>query len=318
MVKTPLRREPFVTDAELDARAVGKARRAVLPKTDKRYSDKIWTMNDWLSKRPEKKTTMSSRDFSRFVESHKGGIKSGRSVNSWKTAWKAWRDLQGDSVDPGDPLLGLISRQAKGRLYNAGDPANTSPDVIDSGRLGKMSTELIKMGEEEYALAFTVEFYGGFRKTVCSGIRKQDICFETDLGTLINTQRSKAATALKADKPGMIGNSKEVNNLTELLKKLVEGKKMNQRIFPDWTDAKANRLIKEIAKKLDWGEGKWVVTSLRHGGAREGLALVAPIPNQEELLKAYTISRVAKRMGHTSEKSQIHYQKSNSAKRRKK
>ena len=110
-------------------------------------------MNDWLSKRPEKKSTMSSRDFSRFVESHKGGIKSGRSVNSWKTAWKAWRDLQGDSVNPGDPLLGLISRQAKGRLYNAGDPANTSPDVIDSGRLGKMSTELIKMGEDEFFLS---------------------------------------------------------------------------------------------------------------------------------------------------------------------
>ena len=318
MVKTPSRREPILTDAELDARAVQSAKKAVLPKTDQRYYNKIWSMKDWLAKRPEKKTFMDSRDFSRFVESHKGGIKSGNSVDSWKTAWKAWRDLEGNSVDPGDPGLGLISRQSKGRKYNAGDPAKTSPDVIDSGRLRKMATELIKRGEEEYAMAFMVEFYGGFRKTVCSGIRKQDICFDTDIGTLITSQRSKAATALKAEIPGMIGNSKEVNNLTQLLKKLVKGKKMSQRIFPNWKDEKANLLIKEVAEKLDWGEGKWTLTSLRHGGAREGLALVAPIPNMEELLKANTISRVAKRMGHTSEKSQIHYQKSNSSKRRKK
>ena len=318
MVKNPPRRDPIISDAELDARAVNSARKAVIPKTDARYQDKIWTMKNWLAQRPIKKTRMDAKDFSRFLESHKGGIVNGNSRRTWSTAWKAWRDLEGDSVDPGDPGLGLISRQIKGARYNAGNPAKTSPDAIDSGKLKKLSSLLIKKGEAEYAMAFTVDFYGGFRKEVGAGLKKQDVNFDTDIGTLISSQRNKAATALKAELPGMIGNLKEANNLTKLLQKLIKDKKMTDRIFPNWTDAKANQLIKEAAKELDWGEGKWVVTSLRHGAAREGMALVGPIPNLEELLVAATIGRVAKRLGHTNVKSQIHYQRSNSAKRQKK
>ena len=73
----------------------------------------------------------------------------------------------------------------------------------------------------------------------------KDIRFGTDIGTIITNARMKAANALKATKLGMIGNVKEVNNLTRFLTELVKDKAPDEYLFDGWTDKKANGLHKE-------------------------------------------------------------------------
>ena len=322
---------PPKSNQELDEKAQKSARVAVIGETDKRTGMKIFTMTKWLSDRGEKnpdgtiKTVMDAVDFSRFLESHvtkkgKGvtseGIDNGNAAHSWRTAWKKWRVLLRMDVQKDDPGVGLINLQIKGKKYKAGAPDNTSPDVIDSGRLHKMVPLLKAWGEIMYAVAFLMIFYGGFRKTRGSQVKVKDIRFGTDIGTVITTARMKSANAVKAAKPGMIGNVKEVNNLTRFLEALVKDKGPDDNLFDGWTDKKANDLIKRVAHEHAWGSGNWVVTSLRHGAAREGLALVEDEPTIEEKAEEKTKSKVAKRLGHTSDASQKHYQTSNEPKKR--
>ena len=319
------------SNEELDAKAQQSARVAVIPETDKRTKMKIYTMQKWLTDRAVKnpdgtdKKVMDPEDFSRFLESHvtkkgKGvtteGIDNGSSAHSWRTAWKKWRALLRMDVKKDDPGVGLINLQVKGKKYKAGQPDNTSPDVIDSGRLNNMVSLLMQWGEAMYALAFIMIFYGGFRKTRGSEIKIKDIRFGTDIGTVITTARMKSANALKATQPGMIGNVKEVNNLTRFLKTLVKDKAPEDNLFDGWTDKKANDLIKRVAQEHAWGSGNWVVTSLRHGAAREGLALVEDEPTLEERTAKVVKSKIAKRLGHKSDDSQRHYQTSNGPKKR--
>ena len=174
------------SNEELDAKAQQSARVAVIPETDKRTKMKIYTMQKWLTDRAVKnpdgtdKKVMDPEDFSRFLESHvtkkgKGvtteGIDNGSSAHSWRTAWKKWRALLRMDVKKDDPGVGLINLQVKGKKYKAGQPDNTSPDVIDSGRLHNMVSLFMQWEEAMYAIAFLMIFYGGFRKTRGSEIK---------------------------------------------------------------------------------------------------------------------------------------------------
>ena len=319
------------SDQELDAKAQTSASLAVIGETSKRINQKIWTMKKWLSDRKvtnpdgSQKTVMDPVDFSRFLESHVTktgkntftvGIENGASRHCWRTAWGKWRILLGRDVKRDDPGVGLINLQVKGKKYKAGNPDQTSPDVIDSGRLHRMIPLLIKWGETMYAASFLFIFYSGYRKKKAIELKVKDIRKGTDIGTIIATTRMKSATALKATKPGMIGNVKEVNNLTPLLEQLAKGKKPDDDLFDGWNDKKANALLKKVAVEHEWGSGDWVVSSIRHGTAREGRALVEDEPTIEDRVFKITKSKVAKRMGHTSDESQVHYQKSNGSKKR--
>ena len=319
------------SDRELDEKAQASAKGAVIPESTKRTNMKIWTMQKWLSDRGVKnsdgtqKTVMDALDFSRFLESHitkKGknkyeeGINNGANAHCWRTAWGKHRILLGLDIKQGDPGVGLVNLQVKGKKYKAGNPDHTSPDVIDSGRLHKMVPLLIEWNEMMYAASFVMIFYGGFRKKRAISLKKKDIREGTNIGTVIVSARMKSATALKASSPGMIGNVKEVNNLTPLLRQLAEGLEPDDDLFEGWKEKKANSLLKKVAKEHGWGTGDWVVSGLRHGASREGLALVEDEPTIEEGVLKITKSKIAKRMGHTSDASQVHYQTSNGSKKR--
>ena len=319
------------SNQELDAKVQASAKQAVIPQSTKRIDWKIFTMKKWLIDRGvtnsdgTPKTVMDPIDFGRFLESHvtkKGkdeyeeGITNGNSAHCWRTAWTKHRILLGMDIKQDDPGVGLVNLQVKGKKYKAGKPDLTSPDVIDSGRLHKMVPLLIKWKEIMYAASFIMVFYGGFRTKRAISLKKKDYRKGTDIGSVIASARMKSATALKATQPGMIGNIKEVNNLTPLLDKLAEGLEPDDDLFEGWKEKKANSLLKMVAKEHGWGSGDWVVTGLRHGASREGRALVEDVPTIEEQTLKITRNMVAKRMGHTSDSSQTHYQTSKGSKKR--
>ena len=117
--------------------------------------------------------------------------------------------------------------------------------------------------------------------------------------------------------PGVMGNFKEVDNLTKLLKTLTEGRKPDEKLFSGWNDKKASDIIKTFAKENGWGEGKWVMNSLRHGSSREAFAVLTDEPTVIEIEKTRTTRKVMKRMGHTNPISQRTYQLSHAKKAKK-
>ena len=300
---------PVPSDAELDAKVRAQADKSVLKSTVAKYKGKIWTMKDWLSKRPgaEKKTVMSAPDMARFLVSYRGGITSARTAGVWRAAWKFWKEAEGDGT-------ATLSRTIKGIGYQAGEAPDTSPDAIDSGRLWRMAKFLMERGEKTYATGFVAIFYGMFRKKVGSELKVKDFRPDTDVGTLMFSKRMKGASATNM-KPGMINNFKEVTNMTKLFKELVKNKAPDDSLFPNWNDAKANTLIKQMAVLHGWGEGKWVVTSLRHGASREAQAVLEDEPTMEALEAKKTDRKLTKRFGHCSEKSKKTYQLSHTRKK---
>ena len=301
------------TDEELDKKIESTQRLSVLPTTNTRYSMKIFTMKKWLRDRyGPKKVIMEAKDFSRFLAD---GIENGNSAKAWKAAWNFWRQA-GDmdvAVDPQEEAR--VKRQIQGLKYAGGKDTARQPDAIDSGRLRAMVTTLFAWGETMYALFFVLIFYGAFRKTAGSEVLVKDVRFDTDVGTVIHTARTKDTKASNIDNPGKLHNFKEVDNLTALLKSLVKNKGPNDPLFPSFSDTKANALIKKVASLHHWGEGNWVVTSLRHGTSREAQAVISDEPSITEM-KAVTLGKkLSLRMGHANVNSKLTYQKSNQKKK---
>ena len=293
-------------------------RLSVVPETNKRYNWKIFSMKKWLSERygPDK-VTMTTREFSLFLADGKDGkgIKNGNSGKAWRSAWNYWQQTERMEVIPSPVEEERVTRQIKGLQYAAGEGTLCQPDVIDSGRLRAMTSTLWGLGEFMYALYFILVFYGAFRKTVGSTVLVKDVRFDTDIGTVIHTARTKDAKPGNIDIPGKLHNFKEVDNLTAFLKGLVQDKEPEEPLFPGFNDAKANSLIKRMAYTHRWGEGKWVVTSLRHGASREARAVVAEVPSIPEMNDSRLGERMSRRMGHSNVRSKITYQKSNSKKK---
>ena len=306
---------PYVSDDEALAKARRSARASVISSTDGRYAKKVYTMKAWLASRVPPRDTMGNKELAMFLATHNGGIDNGNSARQWRSAWKYWQATEGFNV-PSDPSSEeLVKKQIAGLTYKAGAPEDNSADAIDSGRLHAMVTYLFMVGQTLYALAFLLIWYSQFRKSViASEIKVKDVRFNTDLGTLIYSKRMKAANSKKTG-PGLIGNLKEVDNLTALLKSLVDGRDPEERLFTGWKDKTANALIKEVAKKHGWGEGKWVVTSLRHGSSREAAAVLTDEPTVVQVETTRTTKKVAKRMGHTNVLSQKTYQLSHGKKK---
>ena len=294
-------------------------RRSVVPGSDTRYVQKIWTMKKWLRDRygPEK-VIMSTHEFSLWIADGKDGkgIKNANSAKAWRTAWKYWQDTEGMDVTVDPKEDARLTRQIKGLRYNSGEGTLNQADVIDSGRLRSMTSELATMNELMYAIYFVFMFYAGFRKKLSAGFFVKDVRFDTDVGTVIHSNRTKSARPGNVDLPGMLHNFKEVNNLTDFLKALVDGKDPDEPLFPALNEHKANNLIKKMALKLHWGTGNWSVMSLRHGTSREAQAVVADVPSIKEMNEARLGQRMSKRMGHISLRSKLTYQKSNGKKKK--
>ena len=302
----------------LERDIVSDQRRSVVPESDRRYVDKIFSMKKWLQERygPEK-VTMSTHEFALWLADGKDGkgIKNANSAKAWRSAWNYWQHTEGMEVTA-DPMEDArLTRQIKGLRYDSGKGTLNQPDAIDSGRLRAMTTTLWELGEFMYALYFVLVFYGAFRKTVGSTVLVKDVRFGTDVGTVIRSARTKDAKPSNIDVPGKLNNFKEVNNLTSFLESLVKGKDPDDPLFPSFNDAKANKLIKKMAYTHHWGEGKWVVTSLRHGASREAQAVVADIPSITEMNESRLGERMSKRMGHSNVRSKQTYPKSNKKKK---
>jgi len=303
----------IIADEETnDQQVKAQAMDAVLPETSIAYQRRIWSMKQWLRERDKPTTPMSDKDFSRFLVSHKGGIKSGSTARNWRSTLKKWRTLEG-VAEENSAATALLDTQIRGITYQAGNAVQVSADVIDSGRLGDMTRLLIKWKHMEYALHFIFVFYSMFRKTRGANVLVSDVRFDTDIGTTIASKRTKYANSLKVE-PGAIGNFKEVGNLTSFLKDLTKGKKPEERLFPNYVEKTANDLIKRCAQHLNWGSGKWCVLSLRHGGSREAQAVLEDEPSAE-IKKALREQQVlSKRMGHSNPRSKKRYQKSKGTK----
>lgn len=314
MVKAP-KNVRYIPDDEALAKARKSARESVVVKTDGRYTKKIFTMKKWLAERLPPRNIMGHMELAMFLATHNGGIENGNSARQWRSAWKFWQATEGFNI-PDDPASAdLVKKQIAGLTYKAGFPEDNSADAVDSGRLHAMVSYLFEKGHSLYALAFLLLWYSQFRKSVIAAeVRVKDVRFDTDLGTLIYSKRMKGANSKKMG-PGLLGNLKEVDNLTALLKSLVEGRDKEEYLFTGWTDVKANALIKKVAKLHGWGEGKWVVTSLRHGSSREATAVLTDEPTVEQVETTRTTKKVAKRMGHTNVLSQRTYQLSHTKKK---
>lgn len=306
-----------MSDEECMAVARGTAKNSVVEETDTKYRNQIWTMQKWLDDRKPRALVMGDKQFAMFLASHNGGIKNWNSARHWFSAWKYWLVLEGINI-PLDPANeALVKRQIAGLRYKGGKPEDNSADAIDSGRLHDLVTFLFMTGQSLYALGFLLFWYIEFRKDVfVHQLKVKDVRFNTDLGTLIYSKRMKAATAKKMG-PGLMGNFKEVDNLTKLLKTLTEGRKPDEKLFEGWNDKKASEILKKFAKDNGWGEGKWVMNSLRHGSSREAFAVLADEPTVIEVEQTRTTRKVMKRMGHTNPLSQRTYQLSHSKKAKK-
>jgi len=300
------------SDDALDDRVSQNLSLSILPKTLKRYQGKIYTMKQWLLKR--EKSVMDAREFSRFLESGgKGGkpVSNGNSAKAWRTAWGYMKDqsLTGVSSSPHDEAR--LRRQVKGIMYNAGKGSGKSPDAIDSGRLRSMASLFVAWNQPKYALYCFMIFYGGFRMRDGMDITRGAVRFDTDLGTVIVTKRIKSAKPEDIDLGNKLQPFKEVNNLTTLIRSLAQDLEPDDLLLPGITDAHCNILIKKAAAALRWGEGKWTITSLRHGASREAAALLRQMPPAEEALMAIDQENISLRYGHSSLRSKKTYQKSN-------
>jgi len=204
-----------------------------------------------------------------------------------------------------------LRRHVKGIMYNAGKGSGKSPDAIDSGRLRSMASLFVSWNQPKYALYCFLVFYGGFRMRDGMDITKGSVRFDTDIGTVIVTKRIKSAKPEDIDLGNKLQPFKEVNNLTTLLRSLAEDLDPDDLILPGITDDQCNLLIKKAAAALRWGEGKWTITSLRHGASREASALLRQAPPAEEALLALDQENISLKYGHFSLRSKKTYQESN-------
>jgi len=171
----------------------------------------------------------------------------------------------------------------------------------------KMVDLLIEWGHHEYALFFLMIFYGGYRTFKTKNLRVKDCRKDTDKGTLIFTDRMKALQASNIGTVGLKQNYKSANNITQFLDECTKGKGPEDLLF-DVDEKKANSLLKRVAAAHHWGEGKWVVYSLRHGMSLEGKAVLEGMPNIEVVQKAVEGANLSKQMGHKNERSKKAYQ----------
>jgi len=304
------------SDDVLDSRVTLNLSRSILPSTLGRYNMKIQRMTQWLACRGKK--VMDAKDFSRFLESAGKGnqpITNGNSAKAWRSAWNFMKDHATDPVPSNLHDENRLKRQIKGKLYNAGTGSGRSPDPIDSGRLRSMASLFVSWNEPMYALYSFLIFYGGFRMKDGADITKAAVRFDTDIGTIIVTNRIKSAKPENIDLGNKLKPFKEVNNLTSLLRSLCDKcTEPEDLIFPGLSDAHCNTLIKRAAAALRWGDGWYTITSLRHGASREASALLFGLPPTDEALEAMNQDNVSKKYGHTNLRSKLHYQKSNMTK----
>ena len=195
-----------------------------------------------------------------------------------------------------------ITRMIKGMKYRGGDVPSITREAIDSGRLAQLIEVCKILGKVVYAEGFVFTWFSGYRHKSVMKLKVKDVRFDTLTGTKVYTERMKSANAAKA-RPGTIGNLKEVDNLTGLLKRRCARRGPEELVFPGWCSRTANAIIRTAAEKFKWGQGQWVVHSLRHGAAREYEAMWETEVNTLEDVQAMT----RKRFGWTNIESKANY-----------
>ena len=299
---------------EMDDLIKKKSRKSVVSKTEAKYEAKIFTLKQWMKDNygeVEGDRPMEELDFRRFLVTGKDGkgIENANSIKIWRAAWGFWADIDPEFDIDFDPVEARrTKRLIKGLRYNAGEGQELdAADPIDSGRLWKMVDLLLEWGYQEYALFFLMVFYGGYRTYKTKGLMVKDIRKDTDKGTLIFTDRMKALQAGNIGKVGLKQNYKNADNITEFLEACMKDKGPEDPLF-DVNEKKANDLLKRVAATHHWGDGKWVVYSLRHGMSLEAKAVLEGIPDMEKVEKAVEQRNLSKKMGHTNEESKKSYQ----------
>jgi len=303
---------PPLTIDEMDARIASGQGRSVVKATEKKYSSKIHSLKEWMKQTygEEGERPMEELDFRRFLVTGKDGkgITPG-SIKVWRAAWGFWQDVDPECDFDFDPVEARkTKRLIKGLRYNAGDGYEPDQaDPVDSGRLWKMVDLLISWKKIEYALFFVMVFYGAFRTHKTANLLVKDCRKNTDNGTLVYTDRMKALQAKNMGKTGLKQNYKSMDNLTEFLDLCMDGKGPEDLLF-DVNEREANDLMKRVAAAHHWGEGKWVVYSLRHGMSLEAQAVLGEIPGMEDLKEAVEQNNLTKRMHQTHVGSKKTYQ----------
>jgi len=299
----------------MDEQIEKDSRKAVMDSTAVKYESKIFSLKKWMIDVYGKENgdrPMEELDFRRFLVSGKDGkgIRAPSSIKVWRAAWGFWQDIDPEhDIDFNPNEARRTKRLIKGLRYNAGEGVEVdAADPIDSGRLWKMVDLLLDWKEAEYALYYVMVFYGAFRTNKAMNIKVKDVRTNTATGTLIFTDRMKALQASNIGKVGLKQNFKSVNNLAAFLEECMKGKDPEDLLF-DVKEKKANDLLKRVAAAHHWGEGKWVVYSLRHGMALEAGAALEATPPMETIKKAVESRNTSKRMGHTNEGSKKAYQR---------
>ena len=299
---------------EMDQQIAMNSKRSVVDNTKEKYESKIFSLKKWMKDtygEKEGDRPMEELDFRRFLVSGKDGkgITNANTIKTWRAAWGFWQDIDPEYDIDFDPMEAKrTKRLVKGLKYNAGDGQETdAADPVDSGRLWKMVDLLLQWNKPEYALFFVMIFYGGFRTVKTKDMKVKDCRRDTDTGTLIFTDRMKALQAKNMGKVGMKQNYKSLNQLTDFLDLCIKGKEPDDRLF-EVNERIANSLMKKVAAAHHWGEGKWVVYSLRHGMSLEAGAVLEGIPDMEVVKTAVQQRNLSKCMGHTNEKSKKAYQ----------
>jgi len=300
---------------DMDKKILEKSGKSVVQGTKQKYDNKIWSLKQWMKDvygEDEGDRPMEELDFRRFLVTGKDGkgIRAPNTIKVWRAAWGFWQDIDPDFDIDFDPVEARrTKRLIKGLRYNAGDGQEVdAADPIDSGRLWKMVDVLLEWGYPAYALYFLMIFYGGFRTIKAKNIKVKDCRKDTDKGTLIFTDRMKALNAETIGKVGLKQNYKNADHIAEFLDKCTKGKDPEEPLF-DVDERMANELIKRVAAAHHWGEGKWVVYSLRHGMSLEAKAVLEGMPNMEVIEKAVEQNNLSTVMGHTNKASKKSYGK---------
>jgi len=302
---------------DMDKKILQNSGKSVLEGTKNKYDNKIWSLKQWMKEvygEAEGERPMEELDFRRFLVSGKDGkgIRSANAIKVWRAAWGYWQDIDPDFDIEFDPAEARrTKRLIKGLRYDAGNGQEVdAADPIDSGRLWKMVDALLQWGYPAYALYFLMIFYGGFRTIKAKNIKVKDCRKNTDKGTLIFTDRMKALNAGTIGKVGLKQNYKSADHISEFLEKCTRGKEPEDPLF-DIDESKANELLKRVAAAHHWGEGKWVVYSLRHGMSLEAKAVLEGMPNMEVVEKAVEQNNLSTVMGHTNKASKKSYGRKN-------
>ena len=245
----------------------GEAKKSVNKDTKKKYSVQRGVMKRFLKKRGWHTMTVSR--FEDFLAGMVLQKRSGGTARTYRAAWMFWRELDGLRL-PSSHQMRKISRVIKGMSYQAGAAPGLPRGALDSGMLKQLRFHCEVNGLRMYADGFALCFYGMLRHRQLVDLRRWDVRRGVRKGPLLALGKKKAFCADRCRWQDL-SHFKAVPNCRSLLRDVCKSKRGRDKVFKDWDQHFARKLIQEAAKVFEWDTTvRWDgVHCFRHGAAQE-------------------------------------------------